>query len=383
MSLSRHPHRLSRTLRGLLLAGVAAAALTACASNRASMQSPDFSGQGRVDAQHTLEGLADRYRKNPKDKATMIYYAAALRSAGQSEQAVAVLESAVASNRKDIDLKIAFAKALASAGRFDQALNVVDSAINPASPDWNALSVKGAILDQSGQNAEARVLYQQALTIAPGEASLHANLGLSYAMTNELVEAEAQLRHAQKLESVGQLAAGVAHDFNNILTVIQGYSDCLLVRAHDNASRSALKQIGNAARRAAALTRQLLTFSRKQIIQTKVLDLNGVLQNLYNMLPRLLGEDIVLQTDYAKNLGRIEADTGMIEQVVMNLAVTENFGSAGMYGWSGLYGTRFWIDPKEQLVSIVMVQRYPGSTVDAGLLPLVYQSLTRPAMARP
>jgi CubicO group peptidase (beta-lactamase class C family) len=69
--------------------------------------------------------------------------------------------------------------------------------------------------------------------------------------------------------------------------------------------------------------------------------------------------------------------------VVMNLAVTENFGSAGMYGWSGLYGTRFWVDPKEQLVSIVMVQRYPGSTVDAGLLPLVYQSLTRPAIARP
>jgi PAS domain S-box-containing protein len=138
----------------------------------------------------------------------------------------------------------------------------------------------------------------------------------------DVLNLEAQLRHAQKLESVGQLAAGIAHDFNNILTIIQGYADCLLARAaQDKAASSALKQIGNAARRAASLTRQLLTFSRKQIIQTKVLDLNGVLQNLYNMLPRLLGEDIILETVYAKNLARIEADTGMIEQVVMNLAV--------------------------------------------------------------
>src|SRR5205823_3153142 len=118
----------------------------------------------------------------------------------------------------------------------------------------------------------------------------------------DVLNLEAQLRHAQKLESVGQLAAGIAHDFNNILTVIQGYADCLLGRPQDKAATSALKQIGGAARRAAALTRQLLTFSRKQIIQTKVLDLNGVLQNLYNMLPRLLGEDIVLETDYAKDL---------------------------------------------------------------------------------
>ena len=199
MSLSRNSHRFSNALRSLLLAGVTAVALSACASNRASMQSPDFSGQGRVEAQQTLEGLAARYRKNPRDKTTMIYYAAALRSAGQSEQAVAVLEAGVSGNKKDIDLKIAYAKALASAGRFDHAMNVVDAAINPAAPDWNALSVKGAILDQSGRNAEARVLYKQALAIAPDEASLYANLGLSYAMTQDLGEAEAQLRRAVKM----------------------------------------------------------------------------------------------------------------------------------------------------------------------------------------
>jgi Flp pilus assembly protein TadD len=158
-----------------------------------------MSGQSRVEAQQTLEGLAGRYKKNPRDKVTMIYYAAALRAAGQSEQAIAVLEGGIGANPKDIDLKVAYAKALASGGRFEQAMNVIDGAINPASPDWNALSVKGAILDQSGRNDEARVLYRQALTIAPNEASLYANIGLSYAMTNDLGEAETQLRIAVKM----------------------------------------------------------------------------------------------------------------------------------------------------------------------------------------
>jgi PAS domain S-box-containing protein len=138
----------------------------------------------------------------------------------------------------------------------------------------------------------------------------------------DVLSLEAQLRHAQKLESVGQLAAGVAHDFNNILTVIQGYSECLLARSGgDQASKPALTQIAGAAKRAAALTRQLLLFSRKQMIQTKVLDLNSVLQNLANMLARLLGEDVALETNYSAHLPCIQADTGMLEQVVMNLAV--------------------------------------------------------------
>ena len=138
----------------------------------------------------------------------------------------------------------------------------------------------------------------------------------------DVLSLEAQFRHVQKLESVGQLAAGVAHDFNNILTVIQGYAECLLSQSHHDAgTQGALKQISGAARRAAALTRQLLMFSRKQVIQTKVLDLNSVLQNLANMLLRLLGEDIALECAYAPNLPQIEADTGMLEQVVMNLAV--------------------------------------------------------------
>ncbi|HWQ90297.1 MAG TPA: ATP-binding protein, partial [Clostridia bacterium] len=138
----------------------------------------------------------------------------------------------------------------------------------------------------------------------------------------DMLNLEAQFRHAQKLESVGQLAAGVAHDFNNILTVIQGYSETLLCKCRDDqGTASALKQISEAAQRAASLTRQLLMFSRKQVIQPKVLDLNDVLQNVANMLLRLLGEDVLLEACYAPNLPPIEADTGMMEQIVMNLAV--------------------------------------------------------------
>jgi CheY-like chemotaxis protein len=124
------------------------------------------------------------------------------------------------------------------------------------------------------------------------------------------------------MESIGQLAAGVAHDFNNILTVIQGYADLLQNQCDGDASlTNPLKQISNASRRASALTRQLLMFSRKQVLQPKVLDLNAVLHNLHNMLTRLLGEDIAVENHFAATLPSIEADTGMLEQIVMNLAV--------------------------------------------------------------
>jgi two-component system, cell cycle sensor histidine kinase and response regulator CckA len=138
----------------------------------------------------------------------------------------------------------------------------------------------------------------------------------------ERLNLEAQLRHAQKLESVGQLAAGVAHDFNNILTIIQGHSDRLVVQCESNpAVVEPLKQVSAAAKRAAALTQQLLMFSRKQKMQPKVLDLNKVIGNLGKMLQRLLGDDIVLEQSCEPALPAIEADTGMIEQIIMNLSV--------------------------------------------------------------
>jgi Flp pilus assembly protein TadD len=183
-------------MRVLLLAGVAAVALSACASNRASMSQPDFSGQAASQSQQTLAELGARYKAHPRDKVTIIYFAAALRAAGQPEQAVSVLEARIVAYPTDIDIKISYAKALTAAGRFDQAMNVAEDAIDPASPDWNALLVKGAILDQRGRNVEARAVYTQALLIAPGEASLEANIGLSFAMTNDLDQAEAHLRKA-------------------------------------------------------------------------------------------------------------------------------------------------------------------------------------------
>lgn len=194
------PRSLLRSCRLLLLAGVAALALGGCASNRASIGGSDAITTGSIGGSGgSLEALAAHYKKSPKDKVVMIRFASALRAHGQSEQAVAVLERGVSGNPRDLDIKLAYAKALAAAGRFDQALTVLDGAIDPAAPDWNALLVKGAVLDQMGRNGEARKFYEQALTIAPGEASLHANLGLSFAMTNDLVTAERYLRQAVNL----------------------------------------------------------------------------------------------------------------------------------------------------------------------------------------
>ena len=191
-----------KPLRALLLVSVAALVLSACASNpmtTGSIGDSELGGQPLDKKQAALAQLAQHYKKSPGDKATIIYYAAALRANGQNEQAVAVLESGVAKFKSDPEVLVGYAKALSAAGRFDQALNVIDQAINPTSPDWNALLVKGAILDQSGRNKEARVAYGQALKIAPDQASLHANLGLSYSMTNELDKAESELRMAVKL----------------------------------------------------------------------------------------------------------------------------------------------------------------------------------------
>jgi PAS domain S-box-containing protein len=133
---------------------------------------------------------------------------------------------------------------------------------------------------------------------------------------------EAQLRQSQKMESVGQLAAGVAHDFNNILTIIQGHAELLLAETHASPhTTEALKQISHAAARAANLTRQLLTFSRRQVMQPKIVDLNEAVGNVAKMLNRLLGEQITLQCNYAANLAPVLADVGMIEQLLMNLSV--------------------------------------------------------------
>ncbi len=133
---------------------------------------------------------------------------------------------------------------------------------------------------------------------------------------------EAQLRHAQKMDSIGRLAAGVAHDFNNILTVIQGYASLLLTKKNLLPEiAEPLNEISLAGEHAASLTRQLLTFSRKQTIQPQTLNVNDVIQNITKMLTRLLGEEISLKVENTPGLPAIHGDAGMLEQVIINLAV--------------------------------------------------------------
>jgi len=138
----------------------------------------------------------------------------------------------------------------------------------------------------------------------------------------ERKELEARFRQSQKMEAFGQLAAGVAHDFNNILTVIQGHASLLQTgQLSEPDQYHAMTEISRAADRATNLTRQLLTFSRRQPMQSKDLDLNEVVANITKMLQRLIGEDIALETRYAPGGSPIHADSGMMEQVLMNLAV--------------------------------------------------------------
>jgi nitrogen-specific signal transduction histidine kinase/HAMP domain-containing protein/ActR/RegA family two-component response regulator len=133
---------------------------------------------------------------------------------------------------------------------------------------------------------------------------------------------EAQFRQSQKMESIGQLAAGVAHDFNNMLTVIQGHSGMVLARTNlPSETTECAQAIYFAAERAAGLTRQLLMFSRKNVMTTKPLDLRKVVSDLSKMLKRLLGETVTLEFNSPPELALVQADTGMIEQVIMNLAV--------------------------------------------------------------
>ena len=133
---------------------------------------------------------------------------------------------------------------------------------------------------------------------------------------------ESQFRQAQKMESVGQLAGGIAHDFNNLLTVINGTAELALMQLQaGDPLHEDLQEIRRAGERAAALTRQLLAFSRKQILQPRVMNLNTIVVEMESMLQRLIGEDIDLVVAPAQGLGSVKADPGQMEQIIANLAV--------------------------------------------------------------
>ena len=135
-------------------------------------------------------------------------------------------------------------------------------------------------------------------------------------------DTEAQLRQAQRMEAIGRLAGGVAHDFNNLLGVITAYTEIVMTELHaDDPLQADLKEIAEATRRAAALTRQLLAFSRRQVLQPEPVDLGDLVAGMSKLLHRLIGEDISLRVDTDDELGLTRVDPGQLEQVVMNLAV--------------------------------------------------------------
>jgi PAS domain S-box-containing protein len=138
----------------------------------------------------------------------------------------------------------------------------------------------------------------------------------------EMAALQEQLRQSQKMESIGRLAGGIAHDFNNLLTIIKGYSQLSLLELKEGDSlKGNIEEVKRASERAVELTHQLLAFSRRQVMEMKVLGLNIILENLDKMLRRLIGEDIELTTLLAEDLGNVKTDPGQMEQVIMNLVV--------------------------------------------------------------
>jgi hypothetical protein len=175
--------------------------------------------------------------------------------------------------------------------------------------EWRQRKKDGTIIDVE--------LTRNTLTFAGRPAAL--------AMAHDITKrksVETQLLQAQKMEAVGRLAGGIAHDFNNLLTAILGSSDFLLEDSSlDDQRRADVEDIRQGAQRAAALTRQLLAFSRQQVLAPRVLDLNALIADLEKMLRRLIGEDIQFRTALAPGVGAVRADPGQLEQVIMNLAV--------------------------------------------------------------
>ena len=173
--------------------------------------------------------------------------------------------------------------------------------------------------------------------------------------TSERKRLEAQLRQAQKMEAVGRLAGGIAHDFNNLLAVIMGHSDLIrsVLKKGDALSHD-VEQIRRASERAASLTRQLLAFSRRQFLQPQVIDVSTLVGNLASMLRRLIAEDIHLELRLDPAAGRVSADPGQLEQVIMNLAVNARDAMP--------QGGRVTLETAPVVLDPAFVTAHPGST---------------------
>src|SRR4051794_6060447 len=196
---SSHP-RAARLLASAALAAVLALSAAGCITTG----SPETTGSissapeptNEADWRRTATGWGERYRANTKDPEAAVRYAQALRATEQRAQAVAVLEQASMENPHNKQVLGAFGRALADVGRYEQALDVLGRAHTPDQPDWRILNVQGAVLDQLGRHDEARRHYTSALKIKPDDPSVLSNIGLSYALTNDLRRSETTLRRA-------------------------------------------------------------------------------------------------------------------------------------------------------------------------------------------
>ena len=165
---------------------------------------------------------------------------------------------------------------------------------------------------------------------------------------------ERQLRMAAKMEAVGRLSGGIAHDFNNLLGVIIGYSQILKRKVEpNNPLQEHIEEIEKAGQRATSLTRQLLAFSRQQILTPVVLDLNDLVSDMVKMLPRLIGEDIAVTTKLGAAIGKVKADQGQIEQVLMNLAVNSRDAMPS--------GGKLVIETTDMVMDEIYVRHHPGA----------------------
>lgn len=206
----------------------------------------------------------------------------------------------------------------------------------PSSPEpgelWGQDAVPGSVSDQERQliRKDGGVLETLMRTVPLyeedgrmcGERAMYIDISQRRTAEREIFSLQAQLLQSQKVEAIGRLAGGVAHDFNNVLTAVLGYSQMLLEQIDEDKPMYAdLKEIQRAAERAASLTRQLLTFSRQQVLDLVVIDLNRVVSEFEQMLQRLIGEDVIMTTQLAPAPCVIKADQTQLEQILVNLAV--------------------------------------------------------------
>jgi Flp pilus assembly protein TadD len=200
----------ARLLASVALAALLATAVAGCKTTQGDETTGSLAAssgpRSEADWRRDAEKWGALYRAHPEDSVNAIQYAQALRATGQRSQAVAVLEQASIQNPTDKALLGAYGRALADVGNYTQALDVLGRAHTPEQPDWRILSAQGAVLDQLGRYEEARRYYATALRIVPDEPSVLSNLGLSYALSKELVKAETTLRKASAQSGAGSRA---------------------------------------------------------------------------------------------------------------------------------------------------------------------------------